>query len=157
MRAAERQGARIFERSFVRRVDATSTGVRVRTRRGTIAATQAIVATGYATATFKPLAGRFRLTHTYVLATQPIAARARREAGPGDVMLWDTRRPYHYGRWTADRRLLLGGGDRPLVPARLRASAARILLEHFNGQRSPDHRLFAFDRFRRAAAAHTRD
>ena len=31
-------------------------------------------------------------------------------------MLWDTARPYHYVRWTSDRRLLLGGEDHPVKP-----------------------------------------
>jgi glycine/D-amino acid oxidase-like deaminating enzyme len=123
MHAAHERGARVFERSAVRRVDATSTGVIVRTQGGTIAATSVIVATGYATRMFKPLAGRFKMAHTYVLATHPIASHSRRAMGLGDVMLWDTRRPYHYARWTADRRLLLGGGDRPLDAPRLRARA----------------------------------
>jgi glycine/D-amino acid oxidase-like deaminating enzyme len=57
------------------------TGVIVYTRRGSIAARRPIIATGYATAAFKPLSGRFRMTHTYVLATEPIAVRTRRELG----------------------------------------------------------------------------
>ena len=80
-----------------------------------------VIATGYATRQFRPLAGRFQLVHTYVAATPPLDARARREIGLADVLLWDTRRPYHYARWTADHRLLLGGADR----ADPRRSAAR--------------------------------
>lgn len=133
--SAQQRGAQIFERSKVTRVDTTATGVKVRTRHGAIVARQVIIATGYATAVFKPLTGRFRLTHTYVLATEPVDARVRRELGLGDVLLWDTKRPYHYARWTNDRRLLLGGGDRPLVPPRSRARAftegTRAVRQHF--------------------------
>jgi hypothetical protein len=32
-----------------------------------------------------------------------------------DVMVWDTERPYHYARWTPERRLLLGGEDRQVT------------------------------------------
>ena len=90
-----------------------------------------VIATGYATRQFRPLAGRFRLVHTYVAATPPLDARARREIGLADVLLWDTRRPYHYARWTADHRLLLGGADRPIrggpgPAARLSAAVAGI-------------------------------
>lgn len=213
--SARERGAHIFERSSVRRINPTPAGVIVHTRNGTITARRAIIATGYATAAFRPLAGRFRMTQTYVLATEPITARTRRELGLDDVLLWDTKRPYHYARWTRDRRLLLGGGDRPLVPSKQRRRvfterrravweyfqavlpaladveiasaweglfaitrdglpfigphrryphqlfalgyggngmtfgflAARLLLEQFNGERSTDHRLFAFDRF----------
>jgi len=119
LRAAASNGARIFERSPVRRIDATQAGVVVRTGRGAITADCVIVATGFATPAFKPLAGRFRMKHTYVLATAPIGRRQRAKLGLGDVLLWDTGRPYHYARWTEDHRLLLGGNDRRLVtPAR---------------------------------------
>jgi hypothetical protein len=36
----------------------------------------------------------------------------RDDVGMSDVMVWDTERPYHYARWTADCRLLLGSEDR---------------------------------------------
>ena len=68
---------------------------------------------------FKPLAARFRMKHTYVLATRQVNRRERRKLGLGDVLLWDTVRPYHYARWTDDDRLLFGGEDRTVVsPAR---------------------------------------
>ncbi|MEO5821719.1 MAG: FAD-binding oxidoreductase [Vicinamibacteraceae bacterium] len=129
---AGRQGARFFERSPVRRIETHRGGVRVRTASGVVEGRQVIVATGYATRQFKPLAGRFQLSHTYVVATPPLGPRARRELGLPDVMLWDTRRQYHYARWTADHRLLLGGADRPIrsggrpAAARLAAAVAEI-------------------------------
>ena len=50
-------------------------------------------------------------------------------------MLWEGGRPYHYARWTRDRRLVLGGGDRPAVAGSARAAAFRAgrreLREHF--------------------------
>ena len=123
--AASLGGARIFERSCVTRVSRTKTGVIVRTSRGRVSAARVIIATGYATPDFKPLAGRFQMKHTYVLATRPVGRRERRTIGVGDVLLWDTSRPYHYLRWTTDGRLLLGGGDQPLVsPARRRQAFA---------------------------------
>jgi glycine/D-amino acid oxidase-like deaminating enzyme len=123
--AASRHGARIFERSRATRVDRTASGVTVRTSRGRVSAPRVIIATGYATADFKPLAGRFRMKHTYVLATRPFSRGERRAIGVGNVLLWDTARPYHYARWTDDRRLLLGGADRPVVsPARRRQAFA---------------------------------
>jgi glycine/D-amino acid oxidase-like deaminating enzyme len=105
-------GAEVFERSEVRRIDAGRDRVRIRTRAGILDARRVIIATGYATPRFRPLAGRFRMYRTYVLATEPIGAKQRDELGLSDVMVWDTARPYHYVRWTPDRRLLLGGGDR---------------------------------------------
>ena len=77
----------------------------------------------------------FRLLNTYVAATRRVTAAERRALGLGDVMLWDTSRPYHYARWTADHRLLFGGGDRPRVTGRQRVRAFRdgvaALREHF--------------------------
>jgi glycine/D-amino acid oxidase-like deaminating enzyme len=110
--AAAAAGAHIFERSRVRRIDARSNRVRLYTRRGVLEAERVVIATGYATPQFRPLAGRFRMYRTYVLATQPITTADREELGLTDVMIWDTERPYHYARWTPDRRLLLGGADR---------------------------------------------
>ena len=62
--------------------------------------------------------------NTYVIATPRLSARVRRSVGLGDVMLWDTNRPYHYARWTPDRRLIFGGDDRP-AQAEQRAAPRR--------------------------------
>jgi len=112
--AAVTLGTRVFERSPVVRITHQRNAVRVATRRGAVDARRVIIATGYATRRFKPLAGRFRMYRTYVLATEPIGAADCAEIGLSDVMVWNTARPYHYARWTADHRLLLGGADRPL-------------------------------------------
>jgi glycine/D-amino acid oxidase-like deaminating enzyme len=214
MRAAERAGARVFERSPVVSIRPRSSDVLVTTPRGSIRADRVVIATGYATPYFKPLLGRFKMLNTYVVATRPLTPSERRRIGPGAVMLWDTGRPYHYARWTRDHRLILGGGDRPVVPERQRRQAfaegtrgvqatfvrlypgledialdwqweglfattrdglpyigphrryprqlfalgyggngmtfgflaARLLLEWYLGNRSPDHELFAFAR-----------
>jgi glycine/D-amino acid oxidase-like deaminating enzyme len=137
LRSARRSGAAIFERSPVQRIDRVGDGVRIVTARGSLTAQQVIVATGYATPIFQPLVGRFRRYHTYVLATNSLTNPQRREVGLGDVMLWEMARPYHYARWTADRRLLLGGEDRPVARGRGRAAAfrkgTRELREYFEG------------------------
>ena len=112
LRSAEGEGAEVFERSRVTRIDGGRDHVRLRTADGTVDAQRVVVATGYATPQFRPLAGRFRMYRTYVLATEPTSATERRDLGLTDVMIWDAERPYHYARWTPDHRLLLGGGDR---------------------------------------------
>ncbi len=133
--AAVRAGARVFEGSATRRIDARRNGVRVRTDGGVVEARQVVIATGYATSRFRPLAGRFTMAHTYVVATAPLDAGGRREVGLADVMLWDTRRRYHYARWTPDHRLLLGGGDRPVrggrPPAARLSDAVAGIRDHF--------------------------
>jgi glycine/D-amino acid oxidase-like deaminating enzyme len=125
MRAATARGALLFERSPVNTITRTKEGVVVSTPRGAVHANRVVIATGFATPEFKPLHGRFRMLTTYVVATRPLTAAERRAVGLDAVMLWDMGRPYHYARWTPDRRLLLGGGDRPLGPERLRVQALR--------------------------------
>jgi glycine/D-amino acid oxidase-like deaminating enzyme len=109
--AAQRSGATLHEHSEVRRIRVDGSEVEAVTGRGVVRARWVLIATGYATPEFKPLAGRFTMKETYVLATAPLGASERRRVGLGDVMLWDTDRPYHYARWTGDGRLLFGGCD----------------------------------------------
>ena len=116
LRAAVAAGAQVFERSHVRRIATERDRVRLWTRDGMLESERVVIATGYATSHFRPLAGRFRMYRTYVLATEPISTEERRELGLSDVMVWDTERPYHYARWTPEHRLLLGGGDRLVRP-----------------------------------------
>jgi glycine/D-amino acid oxidase-like deaminating enzyme len=135
MRTAVAAGAEVFERTAATRIHTATTHVRIHTRAGRIDASYVIVATGYATEHFRPLAGRFRMYRTYVLATAPLSESDRRTVGLDDVMLWDTEQPYHYLRWTPERRLLLGGADRPVRPGQRRtaqfASATRELRADF--------------------------
>jgi glycine/D-amino acid oxidase-like deaminating enzyme len=135
MHAASRAGARIFEHSTVTNVDTTADGVTACTPKGSVSAPHVVVATGFATPHFKPLAGRVKMKHTYVVATEPIDGRSRPQRGPGDVMTWDVARPYHYARWTRDHRQLFGGGDvaRGSEPQRRRMFAVRTgrLQRHF--------------------------
>jgi glycine/D-amino acid oxidase-like deaminating enzyme len=135
LEAASRVGAAIHERSPVRRIEASRKSVRVVTPSGSIDADRVVIATGYATPFLMPLHRRFRMVHTYVIGTRPMSAEERREVGLGDVLLWDMHEPYHYARWTADNRLLLGGADRPMAKGDRRAAlfrkATRELREHF--------------------------
>ena len=110
--AAVDAGAQVFERSRVRRIVADRNRVRLWTPGGMLESERVVIATGYATPQFRPLAGRFQMYRTYVLATEPLGARDRRAIGLSNVMVWDTERPYHYARWTPEHRLLVGGSDR---------------------------------------------
>jgi glycine/D-amino acid oxidase-like deaminating enzyme len=123
MRAAAAAGAGIYEGSPVHRIVPSRHDIVVHTPRGSIRADRVVIATGYATPYFRPLHARFRMLNTYVVATRPLTSSERRRVGPGAVMLWDTGRPYHYARWTADGRLMLGGRDRSVVPERQRHAA----------------------------------
>ena len=124
-RTAAAAGADVFERSEVRRIEKAHNGVRISTRQGALHADRVIIATGYATPQFRPLAGRFRMYRTYVLATERINSVRRDDVGLSDVMVWDTERPYHYARWTPEHRLLLGGEDRLVQPGQRRRQQSR--------------------------------
>lgn len=130
-RAASDKGARLFTKSKVVRIRQTNHraqgGVRVELGGGSIRARQVVVATGYATADFKPLAGRFRMFNTYVVTTPRLTPRERSATGLGNVMLWDTEVPYHYVRWTPDHRLFFGGRDQPQTPGPQRPGALRTM------------------------------
>ena len=138
LRAAATAGADVFEQSEVRRIERAHNRVRIRTRRGTLHADHVVIATGYATSRFRPLAGRFRMYRTYVVVTEPIGSAGRHDLGLSNVMLWDTERPYHYARWTPKHRLLLGGEDRLIRPGQRRRqqlrTASRDLRAYFETQ-----------------------
>ena len=121
VRAARHAGADFFEHSAA---DACAAGVWRDNdlQAGTLAADWAVIATGYATREFKPLAGHFTMLNTYVVATPRLSREVRGQVGLDDVMVWDTGRPYHYMRWTPDGRILFGGGDRAQAPRPTRPS-----------------------------------
>lgn len=124
-RAARANGATLFEHSAARRIRGSESDVTIDLSRGSVRASWVVIATGYATPEFEPLAGRFRLKNTYVVATPRLTRDERRALGLGDVMLWDTARPYHYARWTPDGRLLFGGDDRLQASRRTRRALLR--------------------------------
>jgi glycine/D-amino acid oxidase-like deaminating enzyme len=123
MAAAHDRGAHVFEHSSVERIKADPDGVLIRVNGADVHARRVVVATGYATEAFAPLVGAFRMLNTYVVATRQLDEDVKQRFGRGEPMIWDTARPYHYARWTRERRLLLGGGDRPRVSERHRVRA----------------------------------
>ena len=118
--AAVKRGAQIYERSAVARVRFGRKAVDIKSRSGTACADRVVIATGHAPPIFKPLARHLRVMHTYTVATPPLPAQVRGQLGRRDAMLWDTRQPYHYLRWTRDDRILFGGADQPQTPVRQR-------------------------------------
>ena len=118
-----RIGVQIRERTPVRRLSGSTSGVHVELDRGEVDAAWAVIATGYATPEFKPLVGRFRMSTTYVIATAPLNRSRLRGIGSGAAMWWDAETPYHYARWSPDHRLIFGGQDLPRTSGRTRSLA----------------------------------
>lgn len=137
VREAKRLGAVVYERSPVKSIRSSSGRIEVATSGGTLSASVAVVATGYATPELSGRIGRFRMKDTYVLATRRLPTAIRRSR----VMAWDTDRPYHYVRWTDDGRLLFGGADtvhRGVKGSRQRIARARKRLVAYLGAVHPE-------------------
>lgn len=107
---AARNGARIFDRTLVKKFDAGKEEVRLTTERGfVVRAKQVVFATGYESDEMLPKRV-VRLKSTYALASEPL------EAFPGwweQCLIWNTDRPYVYLRTTNDGRAMIGGEDDP--------------------------------------------
>lgn len=130
---AARRGARIHDRTFVRRYRTTRTGVVLETDRGAeVRAHRVVIAAGYEAASFLRLRS-IRLHSTYALASEPLRAFP---GWPGRRLIWETARPYFYMRTTADNRIILGGADEPFVDGmrrdRLLPEKTRELLRRFH-------------------------
>ena len=86
---------------------------------GEIQARHVVFATGYETKRFADIPGA-KLTSTYVVATEPLAATP---GWPEGAVICEAGNPYSYMRKTDDGRLLYGGEDEPFAdPAAMRAA-----------------------------------
>lgn len=108
LRKSVENGARVFDKTVIRKNESGKSGVRLTTDRGcVIHAKYAIFATGYESQEFLPRKV-VRLKSTYALASEPVPDF------PGwwqRCLLWETARPYLYLRTTNDQRVLIGGED----------------------------------------------
>jgi glycine/D-amino acid oxidase-like deaminating enzyme len=97
-------------------------GVEIVLEGGLVRAQTVIVTTGSATAEFKPLRRHFKRGETYLVLTEPLPARMRKQVGRRDVTVQDLASPRHRIRWTRDGRALVAGADRAETPAHKRAA-----------------------------------
>ena len=119
--AAVDRGARLFERTPVKRVTFTRKDAEVVTATGTIRAEHVIVATGSPTALFGSLARHFWFRTAYLALTETIPAKIRHELGGRIAIVRDLLDPPHMVRWVDDARLMVAGADALAGPDRLRA------------------------------------
>lgn len=124
--AAEKAGARIFEKTPVTKVEPVSGGWRVCSATDTIDARDVLFATnGYSAEAVPPwLAGRYMPSQSTVLVTRPMSQIELDAQGwTSDQMSYDTRYLLHYFRLMPDRRFLFGmrGGIRTGPEAERRA------------------------------------
>lgn len=118
--AAAERGARLFERSPACRIKFGRKWVEVFTGAGGVRARRVVIATGTPTVLFKSLARHFRYRHSFLVLTERVPAKVRRQLGRGATVVRDSAAPPHVIRWVDDERLLVAGADGQRVPERLR-------------------------------------
>jgi gamma-glutamylputrescine oxidase len=108
-RAAERAGAKIYERTRVDQV-APDGGVALRTELGTVHASQALLACNAQVASLAPALGRRLLpVGTFIVATAAMGAARAAALLPSDAAVADCNHVLDYFRRSRDHRLLFGG------------------------------------------------
>jgi gamma-glutamylputrescine oxidase len=107
--AAEREGARIFERSPVTRIRHGQNPV-VETAAGSVRADKVVLAgNAYLGRTEPKLFGAVIPAGSYVVATEPLGAERAAELLPQDMAACDQKVGLDYFRLSSDKRLLFGG------------------------------------------------
>ena len=116
--AAAGRGARIFERTAVRRVTFNRRNADVLTAGGSLRTGRVIVATGMPTMLTKSLRRHFWFRTAYLAMTERVPARVRRQLGRRGVVARDLANPPHAIRWVDDECLLVTGADMVSPPER---------------------------------------
>jgi len=116
--AAQKRGAKLFEKSPVRRITFNRKIADVHTAGGKIRTRKVIVATGTPTMLFKSLRRHFWFRTTYLALTDPIHAKVRNLLGKRKTIVRDSADPYHIVRWLDDKRLMVMGADTETPPER---------------------------------------
>ncbi len=118
--AAEERGARIFEKSEVRRTTFTRKNATVILKDAKIRTGAVIVATGEPGTVFSHLRRHVRRSSGYVVVTEPMTAAMRRETGKrGSIVASAAPGDRHWMRWLADDRAMFAGAVGPLTAKRL--------------------------------------
>src|SRR5918993_4155395 len=121
--AAESRGARLHEKSEVKRIRAGKKHVDVQTEGGTIRADFVVIATGAPIQDLRALRRHLRADHTYGIVTAPLPAAMRREVGKRGAVLDDPAGGGRIIRWMDGDRIFVQGGRQPAVPERARERA----------------------------------
>lgn len=107
-------GVTIYEGTQVTAVRGTASGAEVRTRRGTLNAEQAVLATNAYSAHFPHVKRWVIPIYTYIVLTEPLTPAQWEEIGwKGRQGIEDRWGGFHYYRPTADGRIAWGGDSYP--------------------------------------------
>jgi glycine/D-amino acid oxidase-like deaminating enzyme len=118
--AAIKRGARVYERSAVKKITFTRKTATAHLDSGAITTTNLVICIGEPTSLFKPLKRHLRHEHRYAVLTEPLPAAVRAELGRRGALLRDTGSPSHHLWFTADHRALVAGADQKRPADRLR-------------------------------------
>lgn len=118
--AAVDRGAQLFEHTRVTKVKFTRKWADLQTDGGTVRTSRVVVATGRPTALHRSLARHFWFQSAYVVLTDPVPFKVRRQLGQRAAVVRDLAVPEHIVRWIDDERLLVMGADAESPPARQR-------------------------------------
>lgn len=121
--AAATRGARVHERSAVRRIRTSKRQVEVVTDSGSVRAEVVIVATAAPIQDLRGLRRHLRPEHAYGVVTEALPAAVRRQVGQRAAVLEDASEPGRVIRWLPDDRVLVHGARQPELPARARERA----------------------------------
>jgi glycine/D-amino acid oxidase-like deaminating enzyme len=113
-RAAQRAGARIYEKTRVQQIARqTSNGTpgwNISTTQGSLWARDVFVGTsGYTGPATPALRRKIIPIGSYIIATEVLPADLARELSPRNRMIYDSKNYLYYYRLTPDRRMLFGG------------------------------------------------
>jgi glycine/D-amino acid oxidase-like deaminating enzyme len=117
-RAATERGAKIFERSAVKRVKVARKHVDVITGAGVVRAETVVVCTGEPTDLYRSLKRHVRLDERYMVLTERLPAAVRKQIHGKIRLLSDTDVPPHLIHLRDDGQVLIAGADQPRTPAR---------------------------------------
>jgi len=118
--AAIKKGARIYEKSAVKKITFTRKTATAYLDSGAITTTNLGICIGEPTSLFKPLKRHLRHEDRYAVLTEPLPAAVRAELAKQRALLTDTDAPAHHLWFTADHRALFTGADQKRPADRLR-------------------------------------
>jgi glycine/D-amino acid oxidase-like deaminating enzyme len=118
--AAIARGARVYERTTVRRIKSGRRSVELKTDGGAVTADAVVIATGGLPDDLRALRRHFAPRQTCAVVTGALPAAVRREVGTRSAAFRDTTDPPHVLRWLDGDRVLFAGADVPPPPARQR-------------------------------------
>jgi glycine/D-amino acid oxidase-like deaminating enzyme len=119
--AAIKKGAKVYEKSRVKKITFTRKTATAYLDSGAITTTNLAICIGEPTSLFKPLKRHLRHEDRYVVLTEPLPAAVRAELANATALATDTDVPPHRLWFTADHRALFAGADQKRPPERLQA------------------------------------